>query len=249
LHFKPEEQRDLDRKQDCIQADGGPVMEGRGASRVDGGACPRHSWIAFLLLGLFVVPPADAFPRLDIVDGELWDHASGLVWQSLEKTRGLPLPTDPTIGDWRVATGNEIIELLGAPQDERVARESDFFFALSFFAEGTPCPRNGYEGCFVGWWHDVSSDWPDDPTYYNLAGYLWTAMAGDPDHVLVHSEITLGSYTEENCGGTCSDYGSLYTVRAIPEPGTGVLLAAGLIALGRARPVRTLDGRHSLRSV
>lgn len=51
----------------------------------------------------------------------------------------MPLPTDAIVGDWRVATGNELFFLMGHPFDETIARDSDRLFALEFFAAGSPC--------------------------------------------------------------------------------------------------------------
>lgn len=194
--------------------------------------------IALALLATLCAVSASASSRLEIVDGNLWDHDSGLIWQPLENTRGFRLPVDAIVGEWRVATGNELFALMGHPADEVIARDSDPFFAMSFFAAGKPCPTVGYEGCFGGWWHDLPAR-TTDPAFYNVGGYTWTAIDGDPNHVFATSGFSLGSYTEERCGPFCSNDKMLYTVRPIPEPGTGILIWTGLVVASLCRRGRS----------
>lgn len=194
---------------------------------------PLRRTFAIIATWALCVGPAFASPRLEVVDDTLWDHETGLVWQHVEATLGLTLPTDARVGEWRVATGNELFGLLGAPSDETIARDSDRYFALSFFSMGRPCVVADYEGCFGGWWHDASGTLPTNPAFYNVGGFNWKTIPGDPEHVLLNSGFSLGSYTEERCGIFCNAPRSMYTVRAIPEPASGVLIMLGLVALSR----------------
>jgi hypothetical protein len=73
------------------------------------------------------------------------------------------------LGDWRVASGAEIGNLL--PQDplqRTVPKDSDGYLALSYFAANTTpasCVESGQSQCFRAW----ATDWPytGEPAHYN----------------------------------------------------------------------------------
>jgi hypothetical protein len=198
------------------------------------------SLASMMLLGVLSTS-ALADPRFDVIDagsvtaGMLVDHSTNLVWRSPSATYGLPLPSTPQIGDWRVATGQEVAALLPITfgQDQIVARDSDLFQALIFFAgHSTIVCGLQYGGCLGGLFVD-QPNMGDHATYDALMGqFVATPYQADAPNVSYNATVTLGSYAQATClpdMSLCKM--GLFMVREVPEPGTVGLMTLGLAAL------------------
>lgn len=177
--------------------------------------------------------------QLEIIDGTLIDHSTGLVWRTFTLPEGATLPHSAQLGDWQVASGTEIENLL--PQyllQRTVPKGSDVYLALSYFAANTTsasCMESGQSQCFRAW----ATDWPytGEPAHYNeySIGYGTDAEGNFTNY---SSISTLGGYSESFCSPSLCTHITLFEVHAVPEPPIYVLLLLAVTAIASRSALR-----------
>ena len=193
---------------------------------------PLRRKAATLMMALaFVGQAAWASDRFEIVDGNLLDLSTGLLWQQTSATTLDAFPVDSSLANgWRIATGNEVLNLFSDvdfASETTISQASDAFMALSFFANSPStapsCSSFAAGGtCISGFSADAAGP--------GSAGYdivLYDYRIGKAGSVIVDSTGSLGDYTQDRCGSFCGPQ-TYFTVQSVPEPAGGVLATLGM---------------------
>ncbi len=193
---------------------------------------PLRRKTAVLMTALaFVGQAAWASNRFEIVDGNLLDLSTGLLWQQTSATTLNAFPVDSSLANgWRIATGNEVLNLfsdIDFASETTISQASDAFTALSFFASSSSTAP--FCGSFSAGGTCISGFASDDPAP-SSAGYdivAYDYRIGKAGSVIVDSTGSLGDYTQGSCGGFCGPQ-TYFTVQSVPEPAGGVLATLGM---------------------
>jgi PEP-CTERM motif len=191
--------------------------------------------MSFIILYLSFFSSAATAANLEIINGNLFDSRTGLTWQRLDAVIVTQLPLDPQLNGARVATFNELNNLIplnfGVPST--VSVNSDIYKALTFFyasrtdycntclSYGTEPTGEGFAG-----WAQGTGDGVDYETSIYTFNPVPRPLGGIVNSVQYTGVSTIGSYSANWCS---SCRGPLFTVLNVPEPSTFALLPLGLI--------------------
>lgn len=205
---------------------------------------------ALCLIGLLTSAPLLA-ANLDIVNGNLVDNRTGMVWMPFLTEQGSEPPTG-----FRGAFFSEIDSILPVFEDQTITADSDIFKAFTFFTSTMSVSQDGCgflgssisssSSCLSGWYFDKST--PNDPIYgqpHNYASFTLTPIVNAIDGSVSTTEFTytsittLGpyyyspSYTPDGnnwvgFGRAVPSTRPLFVVSGVPEPSSLALLPIGL---------------------
>lgn len=205
-------------------------------------------------LAIYLTSSSAAAGSLEIIDGNLVDNRTGLVW--------MPLLTEQTIeplSGFRGAFFSELDSILPWSADQTITSDSDIFKAFTFFASTINASQSGcgflgdsagaFSNCLSGWYFDQFT--PSDPVYgqpHNYATFVLAPVINAIDGSLSTTEFTftaattLGpyyyspSYTPD--GNNWAGFGRavpstrpLFVVSGVPEPSSLALFPIGLALL------------------
>lgn len=177
----------------------------------------------------------EVFNAETVSEALLLDHNTNLLWRSPIQTYSLPLPETPQLGEWRVATFQEVAALMPVTFGEQldITADSDIYQAASFFAghSSVSCALP-YGGCLGGMYLNQPQV-GDGPSYDGfIAKFVAQPYEAGATHYLFDSTVSLGGYTQDSClsrEAMCRM--GLFMVREVPEPSSGHFMAWGLIGL------------------
>jgi len=193
---------------------------------------PRNALAtAILMLALSINSQAES-ARFEVSGNVLIDNQSGLEWQPLILSAGFP--DNLQIGDWRVATLSELVDVFPlsfAAEPTTISKTSDISIALDFFAkgQGANCSPSIPDGkCFKGFAYDTGAQ------AYSPSTMSFGPIPNDLSNIYYNSTTTASAYySNQFCSQVnidCSHI-SMFTVKAIPEPNTLSLLIIGLLGI------------------
>lgn len=209
--------------------------------------------IILCIVTLFASAPVLA-ANLDIINGNLVDNRTGLVWMPLLSEQG----SEPPPG-FRGAFFNEINSILPIFEVQTITMDSDIAKAFVFFTSTLSVSQSGcgflsgYIGsgssCLSGWYFDQFT--PNDLVYgqpHNYLNFALTPIVNAIDSSLSTTEFTftgsstLGpyyyspSYTPD--GNNWVGFGHavpatrpLFVVSGVPEPTSIAMLSIGLVLI------------------
>lgn len=205
---------------------------------------------ALCLIALLASAPVLA-TNLDIVNGNLVDNRTGMVWMPLLTEQ----ETEPPSG-FRGAFFSELVSILPISEAQIITTDSDIFKAFTFFTSTINVSQSScgflgdsasaFSNCLSGWYFDKSS--PNDPIYgqpHNYASFALTSTVNAIDGSVSTTEFTytsittLGpyyyspSYTPDannwvGFGRIVPSTRPLFVVSGVPEPSSLALLPIGL---------------------
>lgn len=204
------------------------------------------------VLALCFTSQAALAGNLEIVDGNLVDNSTGLIWKGLTSSALEQLPASPNIDNSRIVYGEELfgngdLSLGGlfsytplGPQT--ISITSDIYKAFSFFASslnGTQLSNykcnNGTTCSVSGWYLDETNT---DYSVYNHAIFEITPIstlinsARPATSFRLTSTYSLGDYkSSEPCSLCASTNGAFFMVSSVPEPSSTAFLVAGFALL------------------